>query len=77
MKAIADIADTIRELTKRSGTALRALAERGLRYLISGRQRKQRFRLHLVTAGGQGLCPELEHRTWDKIRELSYVKDTD
>lgn len=79
MKTTIDIADPIlreaRKLASQEGTTLRALVEQGLRHVISERKQKRPFRLRLVTAGGQGLRPELRDASWDTIRDLSYEKD--
>lgn len=80
MKTTIDIADPIlseaRRLASQEGTTLRALVEQGLRHVISERrQKRQPFRLRLVTSGGQGLRPELQDASWDEIRDLSYEKD--
>ena len=64
-----------RKLAARERTTLRALVEQGLRQVIRERKRKQPFRLRLVTSGGQGLRPEVQDKTWDEIRDLSYEKD--
>jgi hypothetical protein len=79
MKTTVDIPDPVlheaRKVAARESTTLRALIEEGLRRVLAERKRKPPFRLRLVTAGGQGLRPELQNATWDEIRELSYERD--
>ncbi len=79
MKTTIDIADPIlreaRKLANRDGITLRALVERGLRRVISERKRNQPFRFELVTSGGQGLRPELQDLSWDKIRGVACLRD--
>ena len=78
MKTTIDIADPIlreaRKVATREGTTLRSLVEEGLRRILAERKRKSPFRLRLVTFGGRGLRPELQNKSWDEIRELSYQR---
>lgn len=78
MKTTVDIADPVlreaRKVADREGTTLRSLIEEGLRRVLAERKQKSRFRLRLVTAGGRGLRPELQHASWDEIRDLSYER---
>ena len=78
MKTTVEIADSIlreaRKVASREGTTLRSLIEEGLRRTVAERKRKSAFRLRLVTAGGQGLRPELRDLDWDDIRDLSYER---
>ena len=79
MKITIDISDPIlqeaRKLASREGRSLRALVEQGLRNVIGERRRKHPIRWRLVTSGGRGLRPELQNKSWDEIRDLSYEKD--
>jgi hypothetical protein len=76
MKTTIDIADPIlreaRKVATREGTTLRSLVEEGLRRILAERKRRAPFRLRLVTFKGNGLRPELQNRSWDEIREMSY-----
>jgi hypothetical protein len=78
VKTTIDIADPIlrevRKVATREGTTLRALVEEGLRRILTERKRKSPFRLRLVSVGGRGLRPELQNKSWDDIRELSYQR---
>jgi hypothetical protein len=76
MKTTIDIADPVlreaRKAASREGTTLRSLVEEGLRRILADRKRKSPFRLRLVTFGGQGLRRELQGKSWDEIRDLTY-----
>lgn len=81
VKTTVDIADPVlseaRKFAAREGTTLRSLIEEGLRRVLAEKRRKSTFRLRLVTAGGQGLRPELRGASWDEIRALSYERGED
>lgn len=77
MKTTIDIADALLIEAKRvaaaEGTTVRELVEDGLRRSLAERRRRRRpFRVRPVTAGGDGLRPELEGVSWDRILDLAY-----
>ncbi len=51
---------------------MRSLVEQGLRRVVAEKQRRPAFRLRQVTFHGNGLRPELQDATWDRIRDLIY-----
>jgi hypothetical protein len=61
-----------KEFAKRNGISLSTLVEQGLRKVVPQRKSKKRFRLRLVTVGGDWLRPELRNASWDEILDLSY-----
>lgn len=61
-----------RQLAHRERTTLKALVEEGLRWVVSERGRRNRFRLRKATFRGQGLQPHLAGASWEQVRELSY-----
>jgi hypothetical protein len=77
MKTTIELADPLldeaRALARRDGTTLRALVEQGLRLVIAQRRRGgTRFRLRDASFAGDGLRPELEGASWERLRELAY-----
>jgi len=77
MKTTIDLADPLldeaRALAQRDGTTLRALVEQGLRLVIAQhRRRTAPFRLRDASFAGNGLRPEIEGASWDRLRELAY-----
>jgi hypothetical protein len=76
MKTTIDLADPLlddaRKLARREGTTVRALVEQGLRMVIAQHRRGGAFRLRDASFGGDGLRPELEGASWDRLRELAY-----
>jgi Arc/MetJ family transcription regulator len=74
MKTTIEISDALlaeaRKVAAREKTTLRELVEFGLRHsLQTRRQKKQSFKLKLVTAGGEGLRPGISD---DLPRSLAY-----
>jgi len=51
---------------------LRALVEQGLRRIVTEKRRRPKFRLRQVTFCGNGLRPELQDASWERILALSY-----
>jgi hypothetical protein len=76
MKTTIQIPDSLfeeaRKLAHRERTTLKALVEQGLRKVVSGRKRRNSFRLRKATFKGHGLQSHLTGTSWDQIRELSY-----
>jgi hypothetical protein len=76
MKTTIDIPDPIldeaKKLAAREGTTVKALVELGLRRVIADRRRDAGFRLRKAAFRGNGLRPELEGASWERIRELAY-----
>ena len=76
MKTTLDISDPLlrdaRKLAVREGTTLRALVEQGLRRIVTEKRRRPKFRLRQVTFRGNGLRPELQDASWERILDLSY-----
>lgn len=76
MKTTIELSDAIldeaRKLARRDGTTVRALVEQGLRQIIAQRKRAAPFRLRDAGFDGDGLRPELEGVSWDRLRELAY-----
>jgi hypothetical protein len=77
MKTTIDIADSLfadaRRIAEREGITLRALVEAGLHKVIAERRRgAPAFRLRRASVKGQGLRPELQGASWDRLRELAY-----
>jgi hypothetical protein len=77
MKTTVEIADPLlreaRKLAQREGTTLRALIERGLRQVVAERKKpRKKFKLRKASFKGDGLVPELEGASWDRIMELAY-----
>lgn len=75
MKTTIDIADNLflraRERAAREKITLRALVERGLARELE--EEAGGSELRPVTFRGEGLSPEFEGASWDKIREAIYA----
>ncbi len=77
MKTTIDIADPLldqaRELAAREGVTIKALVELGLRQVIAEKKKRSSgFKLRQVTFKGDGLQPDLEGASWERMRELIY-----
>jgi len=76
MKTTIDIADPVLEQAKRlaarRGTTVKALVELGLRRVIADSANDAGFRLRKASFKGQGLQPEFEGASWDRIRDAVY-----
>jgi hypothetical protein len=77
MKTTLDISDPLlrdaRKMAAREGTTLRALVEQGLRQVVAAKKKGGAgFRLRNVTFRGNGLRPELQDASWERILDLSY-----
>jgi predicted DNA-binding ribbon-helix-helix protein len=75
MKTTIELADPLldeaRKVARREGTTVRALVEQGLRQVPAQKRRGTGFRLRDTSFAGDGLRPELEHASWDRLRELA------
>jgi hypothetical protein len=77
MKTTLDISDPLlrdaRKIAAREGTTLRTLVEQGLRQVVAAKKKPNKpFRLRQVTFRGNGLRPELQDASWERILDLSY-----
>jgi hypothetical protein len=76
MKTTVEIPDALLREAKRVAlqekTTVRALIERGLRSVISGRRSKDRFVLRAAGFRGDGLVAGRSLSDWETIRDLSY-----
>jgi len=76
MKTTIEIPDPVlneaRKLAEREGTTVKALVELGLRRVLAERRSGSAFRLRKATFKGNGLRPELQGASWERIRELAY-----
>jgi hypothetical protein len=75
MKTTIEISDAIleraRAVAAREGTTLRALVEDGLRQVLRNR-RASKFQLRDASVGGNGLTPEFQSTSWERLREAIY-----
>jgi len=76
MKTTIEIPDPVlneaRRLAEREGTTVKALVELGLRRVIADKRRGAGFRLRKASFKGQGLQPQLQGASWERLRELAY-----
>jgi len=76
MKTTIEISDKLLQRAKavaqREGTTLRALVEAGLRVVLKEQRSSACFALRDASFAGQGLAPELEGASWDRIRDSIY-----
>ena len=76
MKTTVDISDPLlseaKRLAAREGVTLKALIERGLHRVISETKPIPGFKLRRGSFKGNGLRPELQNASWDRIRDLIY-----
>ncbi len=76
MKTTVEIPDALLREVKRVAlqekTTVRALVERGLRSVVSGRRAKDRFVLRAAGFRGDGLVAGRSLSDWETIRDLSY-----
>jgi hypothetical protein len=76
MKTTVDLPDGLlreaKRVALREKTTVRALIERGLRSVISGRQPASRFSLRSAAFQGDGLVAGRSLRDWESIRDLTY-----
>jgi hypothetical protein len=76
MKTTVELPDALlreaKRVALRQGTTVRALIERGLRSVVSGRRPAATFVLRKAGFRGDGLVGGRSLRDWDTIRDLSY-----
>jgi hypothetical protein len=76
MKTTVEISDPLmreaRKAAEREGRTLRSLLEEGLREVLTGRERKRKFRLRDGSFKGKGLQPGVDLSDWETIRSLIY-----
>lgn len=76
MKTTVEISDPLlraaRELALEEGVTLRTIIERGLRKVMTEKAPNEPFTLRDASVGGQGLQPEFQGASWEKIREAIY-----
>jgi hypothetical protein len=64
--------DDVQRLARREGTTLKALVQEGLRRVLDERKHKKGFKLRKASFKGEGLNPELEQASWERIRDMAY-----
>ena len=64
-----------KEYAARERTTLRALIERGLRLVVTERERATGFELQDGSVPGNGLQPEFRDASWEQIRDAIYDYD--
>lgn len=62
-----------REIAQREGTTMRALIEEGLRAALARGEQKASYRWPDLSVGGEGLTPEVEEGSWERLRDRIYV----
>jgi hypothetical protein len=76
MKTTIEIADDLfaraQQKARKEKTTLRALTERGLRWVLQEPQRQPRRLSPLVTVRGKGLSNDFKQAGWDRIRDEIY-----
>ena len=77
MKTSIHISDTLHEEARKIAaaekTTVKALIEEALQRILAERKRKKRpFRLRKATFRGNGLHPDAEDGSWEKIRQRIY-----
>jgi hypothetical protein len=76
MKTTIEISDALLKraklLAQREGTTVRALVEAGLRLVLKEQPARTKFTLRDASFGGEGLAPELEGASWERIRDSIY-----
>jgi hypothetical protein len=77
MKTTVEISDSLmreaRKVAAREGVTFRTLVERGLHRVVAESKRQKPFKLRRgLSFKGNGLQPEMEGASWDKIRSMIY-----
>ena len=79
MKTTIEIGDDLMQRTKRvlrrDGGTLRSLVEEGLTLALERRETRSKTLITLPTFRGQGLQPEFQDASWEKIRDTIYPHD--
>ncbi len=77
MKTTVEIADPLlneaKKLATKEGATVRGLIEEGLRRVIEDRKKRgARFRLRKASFRGEGLQPQAQEGSWERLRDLAY-----
>ncbi len=76
MKTTIHIADALlaeaQAIAAREKTTLKALVNEGLQKVIAERQTRKPFKLRDCSVAGEGLQPEFQDASWEKIRAAIY-----
>lgn len=76
MKTTIDLPEPLLEEAKRiaarDSLTLRELVEAGLRMVLKERRARRTFQLPDARVGGNGLHPDVQDASWERIRELIY-----
>ena len=76
MKTTIEIGDDLLQRTKRvlrkQGGTLRSLVEEGLALALERREKRPKKLIKLPTFRGEGLQPEFQNASWEKIRDAIY-----
>lgn len=64
--------EQVRKVANIGSTMLKSLMEEGLRRIVSKRKRRGKFKLRKTIFRGNGLQPDLDRASWDRIHDLSY-----
>jgi len=76
MKTTVEISDSllrqVRRLAAREGVTLRALVERGIRFVLAETKHGVSFKLRRASFKGKGRQLELREASSDKLRDLAY-----
>lgn len=77
MKTTVDIADALlqaaRRTARREGTTVRAIIERGLRWVLQEEAAcRKPFKLRKASFRGKGLQPEFAGAEWGAVRDAAY-----
>lgn len=76
MKTTVEISDALlrdaRKFAASEGVTLKTLIERGLHGVIRQRNSRKPFMLRDASFAGDGLQPELQDASWDRLREAAY-----
>ena len=76
MKTTVHIPDSLleeaRNIANQEHTTIKALIEEGLRRTIDERKKKRVFRLRKATFKGNGLQPDAQGASWERIRDIAY-----
>jgi hypothetical protein len=76
MKTTVEISDALlreaRKMAAREGVTLRTLIERGLHHVVVAAKPSTPFRLRRASFKGKGLHPDMQDKSWDRVRDLAY-----
>ena len=76
MKTTVELPDSLLEeaktLAAAQKTTLRSLLVEGLRWVLSQRKKRKRFRLKDASVKGKGLQPGVTPGDWEQVRDLIY-----